>query len=154
VGETFRGVSTLLVFLAIAVLAFFGARHWQAAQSDYTRVEARDDCDLRAGACRRRIDGGAISLSVTPASIPLMKPLRIIADVEGLAVQGVLVEIRGLNMDMGLNRTSLEQTAEGRWEGETILPVCSQRRMEWEAAVRLDADRRVEVPFVFHTVQP
>ena len=83
-----------------------------------------------------------------------MKPLRITADVEGLAVQNVHVEIRGLNMDMGLNRTRLEETAQGHWEGETILPVCSQRRMEWEAAVRLDADRRVEVPFVFHTVRP
>jgi hypothetical protein len=144
----------LLVLLSIVALAFFGARYWQAAQSGYTRVGTGGECDLRAGACRRGLDGGAITFSITPAGIPLMKPLRIVADVEGLAVHNVLVEIRGLNMDMGLNRTRLEQTAQGHWEGETILPVCSQRRMEWEAAVRLDADGRVEVPFVFHTVRP
>jgi hypothetical protein len=54
-------------------------------------------------------------------------------------------------MDMGLNRTLLQGIQDGRWEGETILPICSQRRMQWEAAVRLDGDGRFEVPFVFDT---
>ena len=65
-----------------------------------------------------------------------------------------MVEIRGLNMEMGLNRTQLTPIGEGSWAGETILPVCSQRRMEWEAAVQLDLEQRYELPFLFHTTRP
>jgi len=42
----------------------------------------------------------------------------------------------------------------GVWTGETILPICSQREMKWEAAVRLDADSRSEIPFLFRTSRP
>jgi hypothetical protein len=149
-----RGAWKLLVLLLLAALAFAAARYWQATQSAYARVDAADACELRAGACRRAVGPAAVTLSVAPADIPLMKPLRLTVAIEGLTVRGVLVEVRGLNMDMGLNRTRLEQTTDGRWEGETILPVCSQRQMEWEAAVRLDADRRIDVPFAFRTVRP
>ena len=73
---------------------------------------------------------------MTPRDIPLMQPLRIDVRTEGLAARAVTVEIRSLNMDMGLNRTPLVATGNGHWRGETILPICSQRTMEWEAAVR------------------
>jgi hypothetical protein len=92
--------------------------------------------------------------SISPGEIPLMKPLKLAVITEGLAPETMVVEIRGLNMEMGLNRTQLTPIAEGGWAGETILPVCSQRRMEWEAALQLDLDRRYEVPFRFHTTRP
>lgn len=95
-----------------------------------------------------------MTLAITPSQIPLMQPLRLSVVIAGLTAREIGVEIRGLNMDMGLNRTLLTPVADGRWEGETILPLCSQRRMEWEAAVLLRADQRLEVPFRFHTERP
>jgi len=153
-SKELKGGLTLLGLLLMAALAFFGARVWQASQTAYARVAMPPDCDLHAGPCRQALAGGRLSFAVTPREIPLMQPLRLVLETDGLAVRAAEVEIRGLNMDMGLNRTVLTQTAEGRWEGETILPVCSRRTMEWEAAVRLDAAERVEVPFVFHTTRP
>ena len=64
-----------------------------------------------------------------------MRPLGLTLETEGLAVDRAWIEIRGLNMDMGLNRTQLSRHPEGQWRGETILPICSRRRMDWEAAV-------------------
>lgn len=150
-----RDALTLLGFLLLAAAAYFAARHWQADQASYTRVEPVNACDLRAGPCRQPVGSGSVSLGIQPADIPLMQPLRLTVVAEGLAERAVQVEIRGLNMEMGLNRTSLTRTPGGLWEGETILPICSQRRMSWEAAVRLDASGlAVEIPFFFQTTRP
>ena len=148
-------VGLALVLLALlAVAAFYGTRYWQATQGAWTRVVSQVDCDLNRGPCRQPLSGGAVVFSVLPSTIPLMKPLSLSLVTDGVQVDAVVVEIRGLNMDMGLNRTRLERTAEHVWSGETILPVCSQRKMEWEAAVLLEMEGRFEVPFRFHTTRP
>lgn len=150
-----RDALTLLGLVLLAVAAYFVARHWQTGQAAYARVEPLDPCDLRTGPCRQRVDGGSVTLGIQPVDIPLMQPLRLTVVAEGVAERAVQVEMRGLNMDMGLNRTSLTRMPEGGWEGETILPICSQRRMSWEAAVRLDtAGQGLEVPFAFQTFRP
>ena len=153
-NERARGALALLVLALIAGAAFFGGRYWQSAGQAPTRVEAVVGCDLRAGPCQQSVAGGRVKLSITPAQIPLMKPLRLVLSTEDIAVTGVVVEIRGLNMEMGLNRTRLERTGASDWSGETILPICSQRGMEWEAAVQLEMEGRFEVPFRFQTTRP
>jgi len=149
-----QGTLTLLAFVLVALTAFFAARHWQASQDSWTRVQIEAGCDLHQGACRHTLGGGAVVFSISPAEIPLMKPLRLQLVAEGVELDAVTVEIRGLNMDMGLNRTRLEHLGGARWAGETILPVCSQRTMEWEAAVLVEAGGRFELPFRFSTTRP
>ena len=143
-----------LMFALIAGGAFFAARYWQAAGPDFVRVEAPTDCDLRTAPCRLAVASGWVSFSISPPEIPLMQTLSLLVSTEGIEVDEVVVEVRGLNMAMGLNRTRLIQASDGLWSGETILPVCSQRKMEWEAAVQLHAKGRYELPFVFHTTRP
>ena len=153
-NEKAHGALTLLVFALIAAAAFQGARIWQSARATPVRVEPTADCDLRAGPCRQALAGGSVTFSISPVEIPLMKPLKLAVITEGLAPESMVVEIRGLNMEMGLNRTQLTPIGGGSWAGETILPVCSQRQMEWEAALQLDLDRRYELPFLFRTTRP
>jgi hypothetical protein len=150
-----RDALTLLGLVLLAVAAYFAARHWQADQVSYARVEPLDACDLRTGPCRQPVDGGSVTLGIQPLDIPLMQPLRLTVVAEGLTERAVQVEIRGLNMAMGLNRTPLTRMPGGGWQGETILPICSQTRMRWEAAVRLDtAGQGFEIPFPFQTFRP
>lgn len=138
----------------LGVLAYLGARHWQSGDSGIRRIEAVAQCDLSAGPCTRPVGDGSVTFAIEPRDIPLMRPLQLTVTTTDLPVSAARVDIRGLNMDMGLNRTVLEQDDAGRWHGETILPVCSQRRMQWEAVVRLDAAPPLEVPFEFYTVRP
>jgi hypothetical protein len=158
-GGTVKSKLGAALFVAgcvlLALLAFHLTRSWQAQEPQYDRVALPGGCDLRLGPCRQRVGGRLLAFSITPTTIPLMQPLKLLVEVDGPAVQRVSVEIRGLNMDMGLNRNRLVQARRGLWEGETILPVCSQRTMRWEAAVRVDGgDGRFEVPFLFHTRRP
>ena len=145
---------TVLVFVLLAAGGFLLARYWQAETPAFERVAPGGDCDLRRGPCSQVIGEGRVSFSIEPKEIPLMQTLRLRVRVEGRAAQAVEVDIRGLNMDMGLNRTRLQTSDGSIWEGETILPVCSQRQMKWEAAVRLEADRALEIPFRFFTNRP
>lgn len=153
-NEMTRVVMAVLVFALIAGGAFFGAREWQSASEGHVRVEPPADCDLHTAPCRQAVAGGWVTFSISPREIPLMQTLGLLVSTEGVAVDEVVVEIRGLNMTMGLNRTGLAQAGEGLWSGETILPVCSQRTMKWEAAVQLRGKARHEVPFPFFTTRP
>lgn len=140
--------------ILIAFASYTAVRYWQEQDSRYRRMDPVPGCDLAAGPCRRVLDDGEVSLSITPGPIPLMQPLTLQVGLVGIEVTAVVVEIRGLNMDMGLNRVRLQQQAPGVWSGETILPICSRRRMEWEAAVRLGDGPGVEIPFPFSTTRP
>lgn len=153
-GALLRGIAAVLIFAGLAALGFFGARHWQAAEPTHQRLAGPSDCDLRAGPCVQPLHDGRVWLSISPARIPLMKTLVLEVRPEGLEVDAVVVDIRGLNMDMGLNRTTLKSFDDHVWRGETILPVCSQRRMQWEAAVQIDIGDRFEIPFEFETTRP
>ena len=147
-------VAGVLFIGVVALTAYFAARHWQDTQSAYPRAEAASDCDLRLGPCSLPLNGGVVEFAIEPATIPLMQTLQLVVRTENINVEAVRVEIRGLNMEMGLNRTQLKQVSAGHWQGETILPICSQRRMLWEAAVQLDGVQRAELPFAFETVRP
>lgn len=149
-----NGIVIAALLIALAAGSFFVARTWQAPSVSYERLPAAEGCDLRGGPCSLIRGQGRMTFSVLPSEIPLMETLSLLVEISGFDVDGVKVDIRGLNMDMGLNRTVLEQTKKGTWEGETILPLCSQRRMEWEAVVQLDSAERVEVPFPFVTDRP
>lgn len=145
-------VGLVVVFIGLAVAAFLVARSWQGPDATpFERLAAPGACDLRAGPCTQRVGAGQLEFEIAPVDIPLMTTLTLRVRTDSLDVSGVSVEIRGLNMDMGLNRTVLQRDQGDVWVGETILPVCSQRRMEWEAAVQLAMPTPMEVPFPFAT---
>lgn len=150
------GVRTALILAFVGTMAvgtYFGARAWQESRQAFERIPV-GGCVLVRGHCSQVVGGEPLTLSISPEKIPLMQTLSLRVGVGSRVPEGVAVEIRGLNMDMGLNRTLLRGTGDGGWVGETILPICSQRRMEWEAAVQLDGEQRIEVPFSFQTTRP
>lgn len=149
-----RSLLMMMVFGGMALLAYLGAQHWQQARQVYQRDPGIAGCELAQGVCSQPVAATAVTLRITPAEIPLMQTLRLIVDTGTLDAARVAVDIRGLNMEMGQNRTVLNRREDGLWIGETILPICSQRRMEWEAAVQLDGDVSIELPFLFATTRP
>jgi hypothetical protein len=149
-----RVIVAAVASLALAWLAFEAVRFWDVRSAGYPRPEGVAGCRLEDGGCRQTIGDGVVDLQIRPRDIPLMETLSLRVTLEGVDATAVGVDIRGLNMDMGMNRTGLVRSDSGDWVGETILPVCSQRRMEWEAAVLIDGDRPMAVPYLFDTVRP
>lgn len=149
-GRKPGGLLMLLGCAALVVAVCPALQTWWLQQHGYDRVPIAG-CELQKGPCRHVLEGSPVVFSIVPQTIPLMQPLRLRVEANGLAPDGIEVEMRGLNMDMGLNRTRLARSGGGSWEGQTVLPICSQRRMRWEAAVRIDSSRRMELVFPFTT---
>ena len=149
-------VRLLVVFVLLAAVGYFSAREWQAAPRDAVTVDAGEQCDIAADSCVTQLpDGGELLLEITPRPIPLMQPLEVVVRVNGSELQPARLDVTGLNMEMGLNRTALTAQQAGVWQGETILPICSQRRMHWQAALLLgDGDKQYRLLYQFHTLRP
>lgn len=112
-------------------------------------------CDLRQGPCRASFPGGgALSFEILPRAIPLLAPLALNVEVEGVEPGAVQVDFSGVDMNMGLNRVDLKAAGAGRFEGEGMLPTCVRNRMAWEAKVFVETPAGLlAAPFRFETVR-
>lgn len=153
VGKVVRDVGLTVAVMAVAGMALYG---WQARPGvELAVVEPATGCDLGAGPCAAHLDDGRrVALAVTPRSLPLMEPLTFTLTVPGPVTEVPELVVTGVNMDMGFQRTRLESMGGDRYQGRVTLPVCSTRRMLWQARVTLDLGQGpLAVPFRFSTLR-
>jgi hypothetical protein len=132
-----RSLLYALVLVGLAVAGYFGARHWQSVPGAQLLNDGAS-CNLGDAACRHATpDGGMLLLDISPRPVPLMQAVGVSVRATDTSLVPAYVEITGLNMEMGVNRVPLRRDADGTWVGETIIPVCSQRHMQWQAALFL-----------------
>ena len=146
---------TIFLFAGLSVVAM--VRVWPLLNPDVTESATADPaCDLRAGPCTSSLPGGGhISLSITPETIPVLKPLTLEVILDGLDVSSVEVDFKGVDMNMGFNRSKLDPQGAGIYTGTGTIPVCIRDAMEWEARVLARTDKGlVAAPFRFITVKP
>lgn len=148
-----RNIGVALAVLLLGVLAYLLASQWRVLFPDARDLEVPADCDLAQAGCEVSLpDGGSVSLAILPRPIPLIEPLTLQVEVRGSAMRPVHLDITGINMQMGLNRTPLVRVESGVWGGETLLPVCSQRKMHWQADLVLaDGSGRYRLRSAFFT---
>lgn len=151
--QTFR---MLAIFVVLGIVGFIVARQWPVMFPDATVVQVDPACDLAAAACTTTLpDGGEVTLSITPRPIPLMETLQVSTQTRNTPWRVVQLDITGLNMEMGLNRTKLVAQQKNSTLGETVLPVCSQRRMHWQAELLMqNGDKKYRLAHQFFTVRP
>jgi hypothetical protein len=108
-------------------------------------------CDLNHSVCTAPLpEGGKVSFSLTPRPIPVIAPLEMSVDVEGISAAKVAIDFAGVSMNMGFNRPTLSSISPGRFAGQATLPVCVTGRMMWQATVLIESGRtRIAVPFRF-----
>jgi hypothetical protein len=108
-------------------------------------------CDLHQTACAASLpEGGKIRFSLMPRPIPVVTPLEMQVDIEGVTADRVAVDFAGVSMNMGFNRPMLAPIGAGRFSGQATLPVCVTGRMTWQATVLVETGRtRIAVPFRF-----
>lgn len=124
-----------LLVLSAAALATLVALSFQLRPAALPAI----DCDLNQGPCRAPLDGGELTLSLSPRPIPLLAPIRVEVRLDSVSADAVRFELIGAEMDMGLNRSKLTPEGDGRFAGSTTIPVCITGRMRWLAVVSVDA---------------
>lgn len=142
----------LAIILALASVAVVGYKLSPRllAKADVTAA-ALPGCDLNRSACAADLPaGGRVELDITPRPLPLVKPLQVVVSVTGVVADQVDIDFAGLSMAMGYNRQTLSADGQGRYRGQTMLPVCVSGRMVWQATLIIDSGRqRIAVPFLF-----
>jgi hypothetical protein len=96
-----------------------------------------------------------VGKACTVSDVALTLTLRLGDSVQPLKAFPVLVELAGetaakvnqvavsftmVNMEMGVNRFALRQRADGMWQGQALLPVCSNGRQDWRVTVEVAGD--------------
>jgi len=146
------GMVVVLFLLLVSWIAY--QQKLQSQQLQVIPVDYDASCDLRAGPCVTLLkDGASVSFSIEPRKIPLARPLQLTVYVDGFKVDGVSVELNGVDMKMPLNLLELENTVKGEFSTKATLSFCSRNAMEWEAMVELrSGNKRIRVPYRFITV--
>lgn len=141
----------MLSLAVLAAVGFGAARWWTGASSAQDLPHSA--CDLTATPCELALpDGGHLVVSLMPRPPALMKPLQVQVDVVGSSASVSMLEITGLNMPMGVMRAPLQAQDAAHWQGGTILPICSQRRMHWQARLKMQIDGDFyQSDFAFYT---
>lgn len=140
------GVASLVAVLG--AFAYFAAP-LLAPRTDVTLPVSA--CDLGKGPCTVDLpSGGSAEISISPQPIPALKPLQIAVTLRGTDAAKVEVDFAGVDMQMGYNRPRLTGTGDGRFSGQTSLPVCVTGSMPWQATLMIDTGRgSIAAPFRF-----
>ncbi len=146
-----------IIFFLLIIAIFFFAKYYLLnlvrPHAEFT-FDRNDACELREQACKTSFEGTSVMLSITPKTIPLLKPLQIDVKIEGLEVYDALIDFSGIGMDMGFNRSKLKRTDKGHFTGKATLPVCTRSKMDWEAKVMLQTEKGLMIaPFRFFTLK-
>lgn len=148
-------IISVLALIGFALLGF-QLQNWLLGSANVSRAQIDENCDLHQTPCTSTFDNGSTAtLTITPNSIPLLQPLRFEIKLEGIKASSIHMNLIGLNMNMGINQTTLATTDNIYFGGGMPLPICSIKRMEWEAQAKITTlDNKVLLaPFHFYTTR-
>lgn len=143
----------VLLILALGVIAVLGYHYSPLLlpKADLTLMPT-EGCDLNRQACSARMPGdtGHVELSLSPRPLPVVKPLQVVATLNGIDASKVELDFSGVDMEMGYNRMTLKPDGQGHFVGQAMIPVCVTGRMLWRATLMIEAERRrIAVPYLF-----
>jgi len=121
---------------ALGALWVWADRLLPGAGTEALLVVGPEECDLNERACAAVLpSGGQVLLDLEPRPMPTLKPLAVTLQLTGQDPEWVELDLAGVEMYMGFNRTRLERVEPGRYQGEAVLPVCASEAMTWAATV-------------------
>jgi len=147
---------TIIAILVLAILLAVSYKLKDFLKPSITASAALDEsCDLRKGACTSNLPtGGKVTFSIDPNDIPILRPLQLKVEMEGVEVSKVEVDFIGIGMEMGYNRPALTIVDKTHFSGRAILPVCVRAKMDWEARILLHTEKGlIMAPFRFFTLK-
>ena len=119
-----------------------------------TTWPVNNKCDLHSQSCSTTMDDAQATLNISPHPIPIARPLKIGVQLEKFPeIAKVELDISGVNMYMGFNRTTLEQTTPNIYEGTSMLAFCTTQDMFWQATimVHLSNGEQIQIPYSLKT---
>ncbi len=124
----------LTFFLASAIALTYGVNKEHVPLKPDLTIVMGTTCDLNQGACSVPLpNDGSLTLSIGPTPIHPVVSLNFSVQAKGAEVTKVLADLKGISMNMGINRVDFTEVDVGVFKAESNLPVCIRSRMQWQA---------------------
>ncbi len=153
----------IVAVLVLVVIALWGNRFQRQLVTPEVieTAIAQAGCDLQQTPCTVPFeDGNSVTLDILPKPIPLLSELQLNVTLSDPAMHvdpnttGIKASFVGINMEMGFNWTTLHAQNKQRYQGKAILPICTEKRMQWEARILIDTPKGVKTAvFPFYTLK-
>ncbi|MFK5893612.1 MAG: hypothetical protein QM504_10360 [Pseudomonadota bacterium] len=148
----------ILLIASTVLLASLGGVAWYKNQMNVpveitAQAEIDESCDINLQACSLSISNvGQVTFSITPTPIPLVSDLSLLVKTNLKGIKQVMVDFKGMDMEMGPNQIILKKNANGDFFGKGMLPVCIRYSMHWKASIYVEtSDGLYVAPYVFET---
>lgn len=144
---------TLKWLLALSLLSLLSACS-NNGDEHITTWPVNNECDLHTQSCSSTVGNAQATLNISPHPIPIARPLNIGVQLENFPkITKVELDISGVNMYMGFNRTTLEPTTPNIYEGTSMLAFCTTQDMFWQATimVHLQNGEQIQIPYSLKT---
>jgi hypothetical protein len=147
-----------LIIASTVLLASLAGIAWYKNQQNIplkitSQSQVDKSCDLNYNECSSLIENtGQITFSMMPRPIPLVSKLSLTVKTNLKNIKQIMIDFKGIDMEMGPNLVILKQNNDGDFVGEGMLPVCIRQSMNWKALVYVDTSSGLYLaPYVFET---
>lgn len=136
----------ITVSLFMLMVAAFFVPSWLAsvsAPSSTSTVAIKNHCSLNQQTCQYQ---GYQATLADPLVQPLHANTLTVITPKPLTTDALLIKLKGVEMNMGEYRLALKQTGEQTYQGELMLPVCTEDSMTWVGSITLGNEAKNHFP--------
>ncbi|ODC04693.1 hypothetical protein BFW38_15315 [Terasakiispira papahanaumokuakeensis] len=129
---------TLVTLGTILVSVWYLTDYYWLKDREQIRWVHLSNCDLPRSTCVADLgQGRQVSLQVLAPTIRPLQPMPVLVTTSGFRPDRIALDLQGVDMYMGYNRTELVQVSPGHYTGEPRLSLCTEQKMPWRAGVIL-----------------
>lgn len=151
----------MTLLLGMTVLGLSSCHSPFSEEEDIADVWPTDkSCHLHSGQCTLKHGNQQVTLSISPNNpIPVARLLDAKVSLTNIPAKNVQIDITGLNMYMGYNRTTLSPLTSNstaqlkQYKGNIILAFCTNDTMQWQLSVLITTPKGkiISAPFLLTT---
>ncbi len=148
----FASLAVLLLMLGFGAGYFFSSEPVDLYQNPDLTLSVDTECVLNDTVCETSLaNSSTLSFSIGPKPILGASPLSFELSVENIDVQGAVLDLKGVSMNMGSYRYEFEPDGKGGFMVEGNLPVCVRNQMQWQADLWLKTSEQglIKAPYLF-----
>ena len=142
-------LALVVMFMVIAVKYFLSLPNNKI--KDVVRLTSDKECNLLQSECLYKINNKKLELKLL-GDVHTMKPFKVSAQVNNLGskVEKISVIFSMKSMMMGFNKFKLIKTQDSNtrteadlWLASILLPVCVNKRTDWEMLIRIETVTKI-----------
>jgi hypothetical protein len=122
----------ILTVITLFIIGFFFSELTTLIKSHLTPpVTVEESCQLSSNICAK----SGVQIRLERDVLTPLEPSAITVNWPNSTTENIIVSLEGLDMSMGKPLFQLHRTTNQTYEGEILLPICTQNTMTWVGSI-------------------